>query len=161
MQPEADRNRASPTESAVWKRRQREHSGADWLNSPGICGRRNLSVCTFVISAGAIPYIRQVGQYVVRVKHKSGKAILRRRQRAAADSFPIVGGTADKIVIRPGIRRRIPGRFSMANYRIIHRNPRIYRNTPKIQRNAQTLSERSGEYEQHLQRRHVGPDNGG
>lgn len=29
---EADRNAASPTESAVWKRKQREHSGADWLN---------------------------------------------------------------------------------------------------------------------------------
>ena len=29
---EADRNTASPTESAVWKRKQREHSGADWLN---------------------------------------------------------------------------------------------------------------------------------
>jgi len=27
-----DRNTASPTESAVWKRRSREHSGADWLN---------------------------------------------------------------------------------------------------------------------------------
>ena len=26
------RNTASPTESAVWKRKQREHSGADWLN---------------------------------------------------------------------------------------------------------------------------------
>ena len=32
LSSDVDRNTASPTESAVWKRRQREHSGADWLN---------------------------------------------------------------------------------------------------------------------------------
>jgi len=43
----ADRNTASPAESAVWMRRCREHSGAGRLN-----------------------YFYQVGWHVVRVKHK-------------------------------------------------------------------------------------------
>ncbi len=58
MLSEADRNMASLTESAVWKREQREHSGAGWLNSSREFAR-----------------YRQVGQHVVRVKHKSGRAI--------------------------------------------------------------------------------------
>lgn len=33
LSSETDRNTASPTESAVWRRRGREHSGADRLNA--------------------------------------------------------------------------------------------------------------------------------
>lgn len=52
MFSEADRNTAPPAESAVWKRRRREHSGADRLNGAfAECGR-------------------EVGRYVMRVKHK-------------------------------------------------------------------------------------------
>ena len=71
---EADRNTASPTESAVWKRKQREHSGADWLK-----------------------YSRSV------MKH----------------SFSNAGGTADKKIIRPGIRVSIPGLFLYSGLTII------------------------------------------
>ena len=54
---EADRNTASPTESVVWKRKEREHSGADQLK---------------IVDGAACGSGRKhaVGWYVVRVKYK-------------------------------------------------------------------------------------------
>ncbi len=88
MFSEADRNTAPPAESAVWKRRRREHSGADRLNGAfAECGR-------------------EVGRYVMRVKHKREEPMAGFVRSGRADGYVSAavsergrlkaGGTADK-----------------------------------------------------------------
>ena len=64
LSSDVDRNTASPTESAVWKRRQREHSGADWLNR--ILQEKEWELAKY-----------RVGQYVwYALNIKSGKVVI-------------------------------------------------------------------------------------